>query len=216
MFDARLRRLVAPAADAAGGWLADRGVPPLAITAAGWAVGVAACVTAGFGQFTAALVLWLANRALDGLDGPAARRRGPTTLGGFADIVADFSIYGGFVLAIAIAQPDARLACLALLVAYYVSGTAFLALSALMDQRRGDFADGRSLRFVGGIAEGAETIVAFALFCVLPQYAQAIAWVFAAAVAVTAVQRVAAGVRVLGEAAAAETPRPTRQPGAGR
>ena len=53
-------------------------------------------------------------------------RRGATDLGGFLDLLADFSIYGGFVVAVGVAVPEARLACLVLLLTYYVSGTAFL------------------------------------------------------------------------------------------
>ena len=136
MLDRPVRRLLAPALDAVGGRLAAAGVRPLAVTGAGWVAGVGACLAVGFGQWTLGLVLWLLNRLLDGLDGPVARRRGATDLGGFLDIVADFSIYAGFVLAVAVAVPDARVAALALLTAYYVSGTAFLALSSLIERRR--------------------------------------------------------------------------------
>jgi len=142
-------------------------------------------------------VLWLLNRVLDGLDGPVARARGATDLGGFLDIVADFSVYAGFVVAVAVAVPGARVACVALLCAYYVSGTAFLALSSLLERRGGSGGDGRSLRFVGGLAEGAETIVVYLAFCIFPGHAELIAWLFTAAVAVTAAQRVALGVHVL-------------------
>ena len=187
MFDRQVRRLLSPALDAAGGRLADAGVRPLAVTGAGWVAGVGACVAAGFGQWTLALVLWLLNRLLDGLDGPVARRRGATELGGFLDIVADFSIYAGFVLAVAIAVPEARVAAVALLTAYYVSGTAFLALSSLIERRSRtgavEVGDERSLRFVGGLAEGTETVIVYVLFCLFPPYAALIAWVFTAAVA---------------------------------
>lgn len=177
------------------------GVQPLVVTGAGWFAGLAACVAVGFGWWTLGLVLWLANRLLDGLDGPVARRRGPTDLGGFLDIVADFSIYAGFVVAVAIAVPDARLASLALLTTYYVSSTALLALSSLIE-RRGDGdgdsnGDQRSLRFVGGLAESTETVLVYVLFCLFAAHAALIAWVFAAAVAVTAAQRILFGVRIL-------------------
>ncbi len=222
MLDRPARRLLAPALDAVGGRLAAAGVGPLAVTGAGWVAGVGACLAVGFGQWTLGLVLWLLNRLLDGLDGPVARRRGATDLGGFLDIVADFSIYAGFVLAVAVAVPDARVAALALLTAYYVSGTAFLALSSLIERRRsdpdgsdpdgsdpdgsgrggsgrggGEVGDGRSLRFVGGLAEGTETVIVYVLFCLFPTHATLIAWVFAAAVAVTAAQRIGYGVRIL-------------------
>src|SRR5216683_2853163 len=94
-----------------------------------------------------ALGLWLANRLLDGLDGPTARAGTASDVGGFLDIVADFSIYAGIILGLAVAVPGARLACVALLTAYYISGTAFLALSSLAEGRRQRLGDNRSLRF---------------------------------------------------------------------
>ncbi len=197
MLDRSARRLMARPLQVAGDTLSDAGVSPMALTAAGWVAGVGACVAVGYSQWTLGLVLWLLNRLLDGLDGPTARRRGATELGGFLDIVADFSIYAGFVVAVAVAVPSARVAALALLTAYYVSGTAFLALSSLIEKRGISGGDERSLRFVGGLAEGTETVIVYVLFCLFPAHAQLIAWIFTAAVAVTAVQRVLYGVSVL-------------------
>jgi phosphatidylglycerophosphate synthase len=141
--------------------------------------------------------LWFANRILDGLDGPVARARGTSDLGGFFDIMADFAVYGGFVVGVAIAVPPARLASVVLLLCYYVSGTALLALSSLLERRGRSSDEQRSLRFTGGLAEGAETIVVYTLFCLLPGSAQPIAWGFAAAVGITALQRVVFGARRL-------------------
>lgn len=199
MLDAALRRATSPAFEATGVRLARAGVRPGWLTAAGWLAGVGACLAAGTGTWSAALGLWLANRLLDGLDGPVARAGRPTERGAFFDILADFSVYGGFVVAVAVAEPAARLACAALLTAYYASATAFLALSSLLErQRAGTAGDQRSLHFVGGLAEGAETIAAYSLLCVLPGHAAAIAWVFTAAVTVTAAQRAVTGARLLG------------------
>ncbi len=51
-----------------------------------------------------ALVLWLGNRIIDGLDGAVARQgAGPTRFGAFIDLMADFDIYGGVVAAVAYA-----------------------------------------------------------------------------------------------------------------
>ncbi len=197
MLDVRMRAATAPVLDGVAVRLAVAGVRPGAVTAAGWLLGVGACVAVAAGMWPAALVLWLGNRLLDGLDGAVARVHGPTERGGFLDIVADFSIYTGFVLGVAIAVPSARLACVALLSAYYVSGTALLAVSSLLERRRHSRGDERSLRFVGGLAEGTETVVVYALFTVFPSQAELIAWLFAVAVAITAGQRIAFGVRVL-------------------
>jgi len=197
VFDSKIRGVIGPSLESAGGKIAALGVSPTAITAVGWVVGVGACVAAAVRLWPLALVLWLGNRLLDGLDGPVARARSATDRGGYLDVVADFSVYGGFIVGVAIAIPDARLACAVLLLTYYVSGTALLALSSLLERRRQNAIDERSLRLVGGLAEGFETVVAYVLFCLLPGSAAVIAWVFAALVGVTALQRIISGSRML-------------------
>lgn len=209
MIDAALRRRTGPLLERLGGRLHRAGVRPGWLTGSGFALGVGACAAAAGRAWPAALVLWLANRALDGLDGAVARAGpGPTERGALVDIVADFSVYGGFVLAVGVAEPAARLACLALLVAYYVSGTSFLALSSLLEKRGAARDDERSLRFAGGLAEGAETVAVYVLVCLLPGRAGPIAWAFATAVAVTALQRTWTGARLLGAPAPATKGRP--------
>jgi phosphatidylglycerophosphate synthase len=198
MLDSRMRAAIGPVLDTAARQLARAGVPPAALTSAGWAAWAGACAATALRAWPAALVLWLANRIADGLDGPTARAAGtPTDAGGFLDIVADFSIYAGVILGLAIGVPAARLACVALLTAYYISGTAFLAVSSLAERRRQRLGDERSLRFVGGLAEGTETIAVYLLLFLLPGRAVVIVWAFTAAVAITAAQRVILGVRLL-------------------
>lgn len=197
MLDSTLRRVAGPAVEGAGRRLAGAGVRPVWLTGGGFLLGAAACVAVATGRFDMALGLWLANRLLDALDGAVARAIGPTERGAFFDIVADFAVYGGFVVGLAVALPAARLACVVLLAAYYVSGTAFLAFSSLLERRRAATGDGRSLHFVGGLAEGTETVVVYLAFCLLPADAETIAWGFAAAVAITALQRVVLAARML-------------------
>jgi phosphatidylglycerophosphate synthase len=197
MLDSRMRRLLAPVLDAAGRKLALAGVHPAALTIAGWVAGAGACAATALQAWPLALGLWLANRLADGLDGPVARASGSTDAGGFADIVADFSIYAGIILGLAVALPATRLACVALLTAYYISGTAFLAFSSISERRRQKLGDNRSLQFVGGLAEGTETIVVYILLLALPAHAVVIVWAFTAAVGITAIQRVGYGLRLL-------------------
>lgn len=169
------------------------------LTAVGLAVGVGACVAAASSHWYLALALWLANRVLDGLDGPLARRSGGASeLGGLLDFVADFVVYSGFVVGVAIAEPGARIACVVLLATYLVNNVALLSFSSLVERLRLSFGDERSLRFTAGLAEGTETILVYVLFCLFPQAAEGIAWAFAGLVALTAVQRVALAARVLG------------------
>jgi phosphatidylglycerophosphate synthase len=197
MLDAPLRARLLPRLDVAAGWLDRRGVRPGAVTAVGLGFGVAACVAAALAWWPAALALWLVNRGLDGLDGPLARRHGATDLGGLLDFVADFVVYGGFIVGVAIAVPDARIACAALLAAYLLNNVAQLSFASLVEKRRLAFGDERSLRLTPGLTEGTETIVAYAVICLLPAHADVIAWVYTAMVLFTTGQRLALARRVL-------------------
>lgn len=201
MFDAALRRAYAPATDRLARVLHRHSVRAGQATAVGFALGLGAAASVAVGWWWPALGLWLASRVVDGLDGAIARLEGATARGGFIDLMADFTVYAAFVAGVAVQVPSARLAAVVVLCTYYVSGAAFLAWSAAAAEQqaartgRGDSGglaldDNRSLRFVGGLAEGAETVAVYCLICLLPHRAAVILWAFAAVVAVTAVQRV--------------------------
>jgi len=197
MLDARVRRRLLPALDPVAATLDARGVRAWHATAVGLGMGVAACIAAGLAAWPTALVLWLGNRALDGLDGALARRQGATDLGGFLDFVADFVVYGGFVVGVAVAVPDSRVACCALLAAYLLNNVAQLTFASLVEKRGLGYGDERSIRLTPGLTEGTETIVAYTAFCVLPTHAEIVAWTFAAMVLFTAGQRIALARRAL-------------------
>ena len=91
MFDARLRPLIDPPLNAAGQWLARRGISANAVTLAGVPVAVAAAAAIAWDLPWLALALILANRLLDGLDGAVARAQGPSDFGGYLDSLADFA-----------------------------------------------------------------------------------------------------------------------------
>ena len=118
-------------------------------------------------------MLWLVSRAADGLDGPLARRRrargvGDAGAGGFFDITADFTVYGATVVGVAIGSGGPLWPFLLVLLAYYVNGAAFLAFSSIAERSGRTLDDGRSLSFLGRIAEGTETIVVHTLWLLLP------------------------------------------------
>lgn len=192
MLDAAIRPRVAPALDLAARSADRAGLSPGSVTAIALVIGLGACVAAALGAWGIALAAWLGNRALDGLDGVLARRQGTVSdFGGFLDFLADFVVYAGFIFAVAIAVPDARIACVFLLAAYLLNNVALLSFGALVEKRGLEHGDERSLRFTGGLAEGTETIVAYSAFCIWPAEAATIAWVFGAMVMVTVAQRVA-------------------------
>lgn len=171
--------------------MAGVGITPMMLTGTGFLIGVASCAAIATGHWATGLVLWLLNRLADGLDGAVARNGsvGPTDLGGFFDIVADFAIYGGVVVALGYAIPEARLAALVVFLAYYLNGTAFLAWSSLAIKRELE-GDGRSLVFPAGLAEGTETIVVYSVILLFPAWTRPILWVWAAVVMITVAQRV--------------------------
>lgn len=200
MLDRYARVVLEPVTSRMAAALARVGIPAGALTAIGLLLGLAAAGAAADARWGAALTLWLVSRIADGLDGPVARHRGgESDRGGYLDIVADFTVYGSFVVGCAIGQPEARLALLVLLLTYYVNGTAFLAFSAIVARRAQTtgLEDERSLVFSRGLTEGTETIVAHALLVALPAAMATIAWTFAGMVTITAGQRVLLAIRVL-------------------
>ncbi|WP_018700882.1 CDP-alcohol phosphatidyltransferase family protein [Amorphus coralli] len=203
MFDARLRSLIDPPLTAAGRRIAASGLPADAITLGGFALGLAAAVAIAFGHYTLGLALVALNRVADGLDGAVARATAKTDRGGFLDIVLDFFFYGAVPFAFAVADPENNaLAAAALLLSFYANGACFLAF-AIFAERRGieTSAQGqKSLFYLGGLAEGGETIAAFVLMCLVPAWFPAIAWTFAAVCGISATARLIMAARVLAEA----------------
>jgi phosphatidylserine synthase len=198
MLDATLRPWFAPGLERIAAVAVRLGIRPLTFTLTGLVLGLAAAVAAGFALWGTALVLWLVSRAFDGLDGPVARIGGRSSaFGGWADFTSDMAVYGAFVAGCAIGQPDARVACLVLLVTYYVNAGTLLGLSAAAEKARIAAPDDRTFHFTRGLAEGTETIVVHALMVLLPVYMAPIAWVFAGAVVITIGQRVRLAHRML-------------------
>ncbi len=198
MLDEELRKGVKPLYALPARILAERGVTADALTGIGLAVGVLCLGAISLGLNTVALVLWLLNRLFDGLDGEVARLRGETPeFGAFFDIVADFFVYGGFLVALAVQHPESRLALVVLFFAYYLNGTVFLALSGILERLKRERLTERGLHFRRSLTEGFETIVAGILFLAFPDHVSPIAWVFAAMVSISVVQRLLDGRRVL-------------------
>ncbi len=198
MLDEELRRGAKPFYRPAATALARRGITGNALTVASLVAGVLCLGAIAAGLNVLGLVLWLSNRLLDGLDGEVARLRGETSeLGSFLDIAADFFMYGGFLVALAVQHPEARLALVTLFFAYYLNGSIFLALSGILERLRAERLTERGLHFRRSLTEGFETIVVGVLFLVFPGHVSLIAWVFAAMVFVSSAQRLQDARRVL-------------------
>jgi phosphatidylserine synthase len=206
MLDGAARRVFEPWLGRLAGGIDRPWVTPDGITAAGLLLGLASAGAAALQEWAAALVLWLLSRLADGVDGPLARRRARTGqpdagAGGFFDITADFAVYGAGVVGVAVGTAGAGSApwepFFLVLLSYYVNGAAFLAFSSLAERSGRQLDDGRSLSFIGGLAEGTETVLVHALWLLMPEQAWRIAVVWAVVVFLSAAQRMWAGYRSL-------------------
>ncbi|GAB3526351.1 CDP-alcohol phosphatidyltransferase family protein [Arthrobacter monumenti] len=211
MFDARLRPLLSPALDTVAGWLDRPWITPDRLTGLNLLLGLVSAALAASQQWLPALVAWLLCRAADGVDGPLARRRtqeGPANgqnpdsgRGGFWDISADFVVYGATVAGVGIGATTAFdapwLPFLAVMFAYYINGSVFLAFSSIAEKTGRQKDDGRSLSFLGGLAEGAETVLVHSLWLIFPAASWQIAAVWAFVVLVSATHRIVSGYRLL-------------------
>jgi phosphatidylglycerophosphate synthase len=201
MLDGLAKRAIEPTLDRIGRFAATRGVSANAVTVAGFALGVAAALAIVTGYFGTALLLGIASRALDGLDGAVARATQPTDFGGYLDIVLDFAFYGLIPFAFVLYAPQANGVGGALLIlSFYVNGASFLAYAAIAEKRAlTSSARGvKSLYFTTGLAEASETVIVFALFCLFPAWFAPIAYVFAAICFYTALSRIVLAASLFG------------------
>ncbi len=191
MFDAKLRPLIDRPLNAMGRRLAGLGIGANAVTLAGVVLGIGAGVAAARADFTLALLLILANRLLDGLDGAVARATRLSHFGGYLDIVGDFVFYAAVPLGFGLATPANQLPAMVLLASFILTGISFLAFAAIAGQRGLETeAHGRKSFFYNtGLAEGAETIAVFVAMALLPQHFAPIAYGYAALCLLTVLQR---------------------------
>jgi phosphatidylglycerophosphate synthase len=197
VFDARIHRALDPALDRAAELLARLGLSANAITVAGFAFGCGAWTALAFREYFLALALIAASRVADGLDGPLARRLGPTDFGGFLDIALDFFFYAGVPFFFAVGRPEFALPAAFLVFSFVGTGSSFLAFSVIA-AKRGVTTEAhgpKAIFYLGGLTEGAETIAVFVLICLLPDHFDWIAWIFGSLCWLTTAIRVWAAVR---------------------
>lgn len=194
MLDPVLRRWIDPPLDRAGAWLAARGIAANAVTGLGLFVGLAAVPLLALGHYVPALFAIGLNRLLDGLDGAVARHSRASPYGGYLDIVCDMVFYAAVPLGFALARPENAVWAALLLASFVCTCASFLG-RAVLAAGRGERDTGRrgrkSFFHAAGLIEGTETIVAFVLFCLLPDLFPWLAGMMAGLCFWTAAARVA-------------------------
>jgi phosphatidylglycerophosphate synthase len=201
MFDRYALDVVKPAVT----WLARQvhaaGLTANQVSLAGFACGMIAAVMIASGTIAWAIIPLLLNRLCDGLDGELARLTQPSDRGAFLDITLDFLFYASIPLAFAFCDPARNaLAAAVLLAAFIGTGVSFLAF-AIIAEKRGDKSTAypsKAFYYLGGLTEGTETIICFALMCLWPHYFVTLAFIYAAMCLVTTITRMIAGWQRLG------------------
>jgi phosphatidylglycerophosphate synthase len=182
-----------------------RAVSPTHVTLFACVVGLATGVAAWQGWPGLAVGLWLLNRTLDGLDGTLARMHNrQSDLGSYLDMLLDVLVYAVVPLGLALHAntAEAYLALALLLGSFYINGASWMYLSALLEKRKvGAAAQGEftSITMPGGLIEGAETVIFYTLFLLLPGLLVPLFLLMAALVLFTAGQRLWWAVRNLTE-----------------
>lgn len=201
MLDRLALKLVKPAVDAAALQLSKRGITADQVTLAGFALGMLAAGLVASGHSLLAIIPLLVNRVLDGVDGALARLSTTSERGAFLDISLDFVFYAAIPLAFGMADPAVNaLAAAALLAAFVVTGTSFLAFAVMAEKRglRSTDYPSKAFYYLGGLTEGTETIACFLAMCLWPQHFVALAYFYAMLCALTAATRLHAGWKIFG------------------
>ncbi|MBA3891713.1 MAG: CDP-alcohol phosphatidyltransferase family protein [Gemmatimonadaceae bacterium] len=202
MFDDLLRalkdRLFHPTAIVVGRWLS-----PNALSLIAFAMGAAAAIAAANREYGAALACWLVNRLLDGLDGSVARATGrQTDFGGYLDIILDFTVYAALPLGLVYGSGDPKvaLAGVALVGSFFINAASWMYLAAILERRgQGVQATGErtTITMPPGLVAGAETVVLYTLFLLLPGHLALLFMLMTAGVAINIVQRLVWALRHL-------------------
>jgi phosphatidylglycerophosphate synthase len=196
MLDRTALKLLSPTLDRVAAALVRHGVSANAVTLLGFGLGLAAALAIALGALTIGLLLIMASRLADGLDGPVARRTAATDVGAFLDIALDFAFYASVPLAFAWLDPARNaLAAATLLAAFVGTGSSFLAFAVLAERRglRSLAYPSKGLYYLGGLTEGTETLLCFAAMCLWPNHFATLAFGFAGLCVLTWLARLRAG-----------------------
>ena len=201
MFDPLFVKVIRKPLDRTGSALAARGVTADALTWSGFVIGILGAIAIAFELYGLGLCLILLNRFADGLDGAVARASRQTDFGGYLDIVLDFITYTAVAGGFALSHPDHTTAGVILMISFMGTASAFLAF-AVIAAKRGLSTEARgrkSFFYVGGIAEGSETIAFFIIVCIWPDFFVMATWIFATMCWFTVAQRIFQAYDVFGE-----------------
>ncbi len=152
--------------------LYKNGINANMISIFGFVIGMMAINFLAMNMYFEALMCILINRFCDVLDGAVARCEKANKFGIFLDACLDFIFYAGVIFGFALANPEenAVAACF-LLFGFTASASAMLAYGVVTYDNRVTKEQetlNASPFYLGGMAQGFETLIAFVLLCIMP------------------------------------------------
>ena len=152
--------------------LAKKGVSANIISILGFVIGLFAINFLAMEQYGLALIFILLNRAFDVIDGAVARHSHSkgTDFGVFLDASLDYIFYAGVIFGFALANPAHALVAAFLLFAFSASASTMLAYAviAYKSNSKDKLEFSQSPFYLGGLAQGFETLIALIMLCLLP------------------------------------------------
>ena len=200
MLDRYSLKILQPLLGSIAHYLRRKGIRADPITIGAFVAGLLGAVLIARHHYLMGGLFILLNRLGDGVDGTLARLSGSTDRGAFLDICLDFIFYSAVVLGFALAEPARNsLAACFLIFSFVGTGSSFLAY-AIMAERR-SLTDQRlpekGFYYLGGLAEGTETIIFFILICLFPSLFPVLAWVFGSICLLGTAARIVYGYKTL-------------------
>lgn len=196
MLDTLLSRSGTASNDALDGLarrLAAAGIAADRLSWAALAAGVSAGVLFALGRGGMALVALGVSGLLDAVDGRVARLGpGSTAWGGVLDLTFDRIVEASVLLGITVPRPELHVSGLVLVATWYVNLCVFLAVGAASAREAVKVID-----YPPGLLERADGLVFAAVVVLLPHFAAAAMWAYAALEIVTAAQRFRHGSQAL-------------------
>ena len=139
----------------------------------GFAIGMLSINFLAMNMYFWALVCILLNRFFDALDGAIAKNNKPSDFGVFLDAALDYIFYAGVIFGFALANPwENAVAASFLLFGFTASACAMLAYAviAYKNCRKAEPNLEQSPFYLGGMAQGFETLVALVILCIVPTW----------------------------------------------
>lgn len=147
------------------------GVSANFITILGFMIGIFAINFLSLERYGYALICILLNRLFDALDGAIARNTKVTDFGVFLDATLDYIFYAGIIFGFALANPfQNAVAASFLLFAFAAAACAMLAYAVIAYKNNSNqkLELEQSPFYLGGIAQGFETLIALVVLCIIP------------------------------------------------